>query len=89
MNNTPQIAYDRPRVEIERGDFKIDIGGYCFLLCSKHLRSLGAIQYRHLLLVLDSRGNDALWVTAETNDMEGESVVDPDASRHGTMQRSP
>lgn len=69
------LPYYRPRVEFDRGDFKIEIGPYSFLFCSTQLRSLGSIHYRRLLLVFDSEGNDPVWVTAESNDMEGESVV--------------
>lgn len=92
MNDTLTLPYYRPRVEIERADFKIEIGDYCFLFCSKHIRSVGAIQYRHLLVVLDSESNDVLYVTAETNEREGESVVylgQFTPRHHATLTTSP
>jgi hypothetical protein len=86
------LPYYRPRVEIDRGDFKIEIGPYSFLFCSTQLRSLGSIHYRRLLLVFDESGNDSVWVTAESNDMEGESVIYLGCftpRHHATITQSP
>lgn len=92
MNILSLPNYYRPRVELGDGECKIEIGSYCFLYYSTGVRSVGAINYRHVLVVIDSAGNDVLWVTAETNDQEGESVVYLGRfmpRHHATLTQSP
>lgn len=81
----------RPRVDIRQVDFAFAIGGYRFLFCSDGLNSLGAIHYPQLLAVLDAEGREVLYVTAESNPLDGDAVVYLGrftASRHDTLCES-
>ena len=86
------LPFYRPRVDIGGADVAFTIGHYGFLFCSKKLQSLGAIRYWHLLVILDAEDMDILYVTAETNGMEGDSVVylgQFTARCHATVTKSP
>lgn len=87
-----RLPYYRPRVDIGGADMAFVIGQYRFLFCSKKLQSLGAIRYWHLLVALDAGDTDVLYVTAETNDMEGDSVIylgEFTPRHHSTITTSP
>jgi hypothetical protein len=82
----------RPRVDIGGVDMAFVIGQYRFLFCSKKLQSLGAIRYWHLLVALDAGDTDILYVTAETNDREGDAVIylgEFTPRHHATITTSP
>ncbi len=82
----------RPRVDIGGADMAFVIGQYRFLFCSKKLQSLGAIRYWHLLVALDAGDTDVLYVTAETNDREGDAVIylgEFTPRHHATITTSP
>ncbi len=86
------IARYRPQVEISHVDHTFAIGDYRFLFCASGLESLGAIQYRFLLAILDPDDNEVLYVTAESNVMEGEAVVYLglfERGRHSTLAMTP
>ena len=86
------LPFYRPRVDIGGVDMAFVIGQYRFLFCSKKLQSLGAIRYWHLLVALDAGDTDILYVTAETNDMEGDAVIylgEFTPRHHATITTSP
>jgi hypothetical protein len=85
-------VYYRPNVVFEKPDFAFTLGDYRFVFLSDGMHSPGAIQYKFVLLVLDPDDFDVLYVTAETNDLEGEAMVylgrfTP--QRHTTITKSP
>ena len=69
-----QVRY-RPRVDLLSSEFGFVIGDYRFLFYSTGLRSQGTINYKYLIGVLAPDELDVLYLTAETNDMEGDSVI--------------
>lgn len=84
--------YYRPLVEFEKADFSFALGDYRFAFFSEGMRSLGAINYKYLLVALDPDDCDVLYITAETNTQEGDAVVylgrfTP--QRHTTITKSP
>jgi hypothetical protein len=82
----------RPLVELGGSDAQFEIGPYRFLYFSTHIQPWGLISYRHLLVALDPEDNDRVWVGAETNDQEGESVIYLGrfmALQHATITQSP
>lgn len=93
-DTSPEIFrfYYRPIVEFEKPDFAFALGDYRFMFFSDGMRSTGAINYKYILVALDTDDQDVLYVTAETNDREGETLVylgHFTPQRHTTFTRSP
>ena len=65
----------RPKVSIDQVDFAFELGAYRFFQCSTGVRSLGLINYTQVLAVLDADDKDVLYVTTESNPMDGQATI--------------
>lgn len=82
----------RPAVRLGEADFVVDMGNLRMALFSQEIESLGMVQYRSIVVVVNDAGEEVLYVGAETNPFDGPRKIflgmfSPD--RHVTVLTSP
>ncbi|MEI6738282.1 MAG: hypothetical protein WCL29_07385, partial [Pseudomonadota bacterium] len=72
---SPYRSFYRPRAEIDSVDLMFRLGAYRVFFSSRGLRSTGLIHFHHLLVAVNDRDEEVLYVTAESNPLEGGDTI--------------
>jgi hypothetical protein len=82
----------RPRVRLGNPDFVVEMGDLRLALFSKEIEPVGLVQYKSIVVVVNTAGEEVLYIGAETNPFDGHQMMHlgmftPD--RHVTVLSSP
>ena len=88
----PKLFEQRPAARYGKSDFVVEMGDLRMVLFSQEIESVGMVQYRSIVVVVNEAGDEVLYVCAETNPFDGPRKIflgmfTPD--RHVTVLKSP